>query len=70
MNTKVSNGFDPDQARHFVGLDLGSNYLQRQKMSLAGIEVEHFNDISDRMRGDNFLQSQSPTLILRVNKAL
>ena len=26
---RVSNSFDPDQARHFVGLDLGLNCLQR-----------------------------------------
>ena len=26
---RVSNGMDPDQDRHFVGLDLGSNCLQR-----------------------------------------
>ena len=25
----VSNSLDPDQARHFVGPDLGPNYLQR-----------------------------------------
>ena len=25
----MSNGLDPDQARHFVGPDLGSNFLQR-----------------------------------------
>ena len=24
----VSNGLDPDQARHFLGLDLGLNCLQ------------------------------------------
>ena len=26
---RVSNSFDPDQARHFVGPDLGPNCLQR-----------------------------------------
>ena len=26
---RVSNDFDPDQARHFVGPDLGPNCLQR-----------------------------------------
>ena len=26
---RVSNSLDPDQARHFVGPDLGSNCLQR-----------------------------------------
>ena len=25
----MSNSSDPDQARHFVGPDLGPNYLQR-----------------------------------------
>ena len=25
----VSNSLDPDQARHFIGLDLGPNCLQR-----------------------------------------
>ena len=30
MNTiSVSNSLDPDQARHFVGPDLGPNCLQR-----------------------------------------
>ena len=26
---RVSNSFDPDQARHFVGPDLGPNFLQK-----------------------------------------
>ena len=26
---RVSNSLDPDQARHFVGPDLGPSYLQR-----------------------------------------
>ena len=26
---RVSNSLDPDQDRHFVGPDLGPNYLQR-----------------------------------------
>ena len=26
---RVSNSLDPDQARHFVGLDLGPTYLQK-----------------------------------------
>ena len=30
---RVSNSLDPDQARHFVGPDLGPNCLQRSKMS-------------------------------------
>ena len=25
----MSNSFDPDQAQHFAGPDLGPNYLQR-----------------------------------------
>ena len=29
MTIRVSNGLDPDQDRHFVGPDLGPNYLQR-----------------------------------------
>ena len=39
---RVSNSLDPDQARHFVGSDLGPNCLQRlsadvrQKSPLAG----------------------------------
>ena len=40
----VSNSLDPDQARHFVGPDLGPNYLQwlsaddtsRQRVKLHG----------------------------------
>ena len=29
LTIKVSNSFDPDQARHFVGPDLDPNLLQR-----------------------------------------
>ena len=42
---RVSNSLDPDQARHFVGPDLGPNCLQRlsvsrqQKSPLAGKEL-------------------------------
>ena len=32
---KVSESLDPDQARHFVGLDLGPNYLQRLSADLT-----------------------------------
>ena len=32
----VSNSLDPDQARHFVGPDLGSNCLQRFISTLVG----------------------------------
>ena len=28
----MSNSFDPDQARHFVGPDLGGNCLQRSSV--------------------------------------
>ena len=39
----MSNSLDPDQARHFVGPDLGPNCLQRlsadNKSPLAGIEL-------------------------------
>ena len=28
-NSRVSNGLDPDQDRHYVGPDLGPNCLQR-----------------------------------------
>ena len=39
----MSNSLDPDQARHFVGPDLGPNCLQRlsadDKLPLAGIEL-------------------------------
>ena len=41
---QVSNSLDPDQARHFVGPDLGPNCLQRLsaykfKVSLVGKEL-------------------------------
>ena len=29
ITIRVSNNLDPDQARHFIGPDLGSNCLQR-----------------------------------------
>ena len=37
---RVSNSLNLDQARHFVGLDLGPNFLQRQQKSpLASKEL-------------------------------
>ena len=36
--TRVSNNLDPDQARHFVGPDLGPNCLQRLSADIAGKE--------------------------------
>ena len=40
---RVSNSLDPDQARHFVGPDLGPNSLQRlsadNKLPLADKEL-------------------------------
>ena len=33
---RVSNSLDPDQARHFVGPDLGPNCLQRLSADIAG----------------------------------
>ena len=47
-NIRVSNSLDPDQARHFVGPDLGPNCLQRlsadDKSALVGkkLNTEHF----------------------------
>ena len=42
--TRVSNILDPDQARHFVGPDLGPKCLQRlstdDKSSLVGKELD------------------------------
>ena len=35
---RVSNSLDPDQARHFVGPDLGPNCLQRLSADIAGKE--------------------------------
>ena len=37
--TRVSNSLDPDQARHFVGPDLGPNCLQRLSADIAGTEI-------------------------------
>ena len=41
---RVSNSLDPDQAPHFVGSDLGPNYLQRlsadDKSSIARKELK------------------------------
>ena len=40
INTiRVSNILDPDEARHFVGPDLGPNCLQRLSTDLAGTEL-------------------------------
>ena len=36
---RLSNSLDPDQARHFVGLDLGPNCLQR---SSADDNIPHW----------------------------
>ena len=35
----VSNSLDPDQARHYVGPDLGPNCLQRLSADIAGKEL-------------------------------
>ena len=35
----VSNSLDPDQARHFVGPDLGTNCLLRLSADIAGKEL-------------------------------
>ena len=35
----VSNSLDPDQARHFVGPDLGPNCLQRLSADKVGKEL-------------------------------
>ena len=36
---RVSKNLDPDQARHFVGPDLGPNCLQRLSADIAGKEL-------------------------------
>ena len=41
---RVSDGLDPDQARHSVGIDLGSNRLQRHKWPLHIARKESKND--------------------------
>ena len=41
----MSNSLDPDQARHFVGPDLGPNCLQRlsaDDTNLQGVKVGMF----------------------------
>ena len=35
----MSNNLNPDQARHFVGPDLGPNCLQRLSADIAGKEL-------------------------------
>ena len=37
---RVSKSLDPDQARHFVGPDLGPNCLQRLSADIAGKELK------------------------------
>ena len=42
---RVSNSLDPDQARHFVGPELGPNCLQRissDDTSLQRVKIEAF----------------------------
>ena len=36
---RMSNSLDPDQARHFVGPDLGPNCLQRLSADIAGKQL-------------------------------
>ena len=33
----MSNSLDPDQAQHFVGPDLGPNFLQRSSADDTGV---------------------------------
>ena len=41
MNTiRVSNSLDPDQARHYVGPDLGPNFLQRLSADDTSMHVK------------------------------
>ena len=47
MNTiRVSNSLDPDQARHFVGPDLGPNCLQRLSAAATSWDVFFFSELS------------------------
>ena len=41
----MSNSFDPDQARHFVGPGLGPNYLQR--LSADNTSRQRVNPLAD-----------------------
>ena len=46
---RVSNSLDPDQARHFVGPDLGPNYLHRlsaDDTSRLRVNTSHKNSSS------------------------
>ena len=40
--TSVTNSFDPDQARRFVGPDLGPNCLQRLSADITKIIFYHY----------------------------
>ena len=42
----MSNSLDPDQARHFVGPDLGPNCLQRLSADDTGIQEKQGTSIS------------------------
>ena len=56
----MSNSLDPDQARHFVGPDLGPNCLQRlstdDKVPLSGKELntEQFLDTTFWLKSISF----------------
>ena len=53
---RVSNSLDPDQARHFVGPDLGPNCLQRLSADDTGSdkELSMFTYYFFRVCGDSF----------------
>ena len=42
-NIRVSNSLDPDQARHFVGPDLGPKCFKRLSADKAGKELNKNN---------------------------
>ena len=63
----MSSSLDPDQARHFVGPELGSHCLQSfQQARLAGIEL-----ISSlwRAHGDNYVSWSRYLAMLHVREA-
>ena len=50
---RVSNSLDPDQARHFVGPDLGPNCLQR----LSADNIKYYF-LADTLAEDDFIWLQ------------
>ena len=65
----MSNRLDPDQARLFLGPDLGPNYFQKLSAdALVGKELNSHTDISSEVRCLNFGLIYISTLCLQASQ--